>query len=129
MRISMLTVSVWQRSFIAWLNISINISTSKMSVTWDFRCFFSTRNSLDRRSFQHFEWKLIEPCFIFVGANTKLEQEVFFTRRLEVDYRSRLNEISLTVIMQIAIGGLQYSDWIESVNQLLRQNQKQLKTT
>lgn len=129
MRISMLTVSVWQRSFIAWLNISINISTSKMSVTWDFRYFFSTRNSLDRRSFQHFEWKLIEPCFIFVGANTKLEQEVSFTRRLEVDYRSRLNEISLTVIMQIAIGGLQYSDWIESVNQLLRQKQKQLKTT
>ena len=31
--------------------------------------------------------------------------------------------------MQIAIGGLQYSDWIESVNQLLRQKQKQLKTT
>lgn len=129
MRISMLTVSVWKRSFIAWLNISINISTSKMSVTWHFRCFFSTRNSLDRRSFQHFEWKLIEPCFIFAGANTKLEQEVSFTRRLEVDYRSRLNEISLTVIMQIAIGGLQYSDWIESVNQLLRQKQKQLKTT
>ena len=69
-------------------------------------------------------FKLIELCFAFSAANAKSEQEFSFMRRTETGYRSRLSEISLSVITQIWIYGLPYKSYEsnEVVNKLRRKD-------
>ena len=71
-------------------------------------------------------FKLIELCFAFSAANAKSEQEFSFMRRTETGYRSRLSEISLSVITQIWIYGLPYKSYEsnEVVNKLRRKERQ-----
>ena len=61
---------------------------------------------------------MVELCFVFVVVNTKSEQELLFMRKIEENYRSRLREMSLSVIIRIAIDGLPCKDFdlLEAVN-------------
>ena len=71
-------------------------------------------------------FKLIELCFAFSAANAKSEQEFSFMRRTETGYRSRLSEISLSVITQIWIYSLPYKSYEsnEVVNKLRRKERQ-----
>ena len=61
---------------------------------------------------------MVELCFVFVVVNTKSEQEFLFMRKIEENYRSRLREMSLSVIIRIAIDSLPCKDYdlLEAVN-------------